>query len=351
MMTGDRIRLATIFVFAFLMLFSVTPAYSNNAEHVQIAGAVLSASDPYWKNGGGGSADDWNLFFDTSTGVPTLNMKDAVLNDVLSDGEMMLIDGDVALELHGRNTLTYSEDQPVSTMGINVLGSLWIAGGPGDGAGSLILRMSNTDLGVVSYHMDGIRVDDALTVTSGNIDIALDSKCGAGGIQGKELFISGGNIELYSKGTSSMTISVYLFTMSGGAVSATADAAQTWDSFAIQFRNARIYGGFGRFETKVSGIGAQWGINGQILDNSQFFVLGGRMIFTGPISALYFATEKTLTPYTNGYIMVSSRATGEEKTRWDASMHALAMTDAQESFLAMNNYMYVEIIGADRLTP
>lgn len=315
---------------------AASAALAANATSVTLNGAVLNSSNPYWKNGGGGSASDWNLFFDTSTSTPTLRMKNAVLNTLNPSNYVVLADGDIIVELYGINSLSYDGSVSGSPIGLGSYGSLLIKDGTGTGTGSLTITINHSHLSSSYFTCGILNFSNGIVIDSGIINIGLaDSNKATGIFAVGGLYVRGGATTIAASSKNTFGIETDLFQLSGGIVSATVNGFGT-DVNAILFDGFLATGGFGAFIAVENGIGGLW----EDPTAGDFRFLGGHVIFSAGDTALQFYTNSTLTPYVYGKIYVSDYPSGFDKVLWNASMGPLA-----GNFTDPFAFPYVEMIG------
>ena len=319
----------------FLLCMSASAALAAGATYAEVNGVTINASSPYWNNSGGGSSADWNAYFDTSTSPATLWLKDAVITTMNSYDELLYADGDLVLKLLGHSFLEYSGDTAISPAGIAVKGNLWIRDGTADGTGILNISIDNTSPVFDSY---GITTFNSLTIESGAIDIYVDDSFESYGLFAeyeKSIFIRGGTTDVYASGFYIEGVSADLFSLSGGKITSTADGVDP-DSVALVFLDALITGGYGEFTSINQGYGAAWAW----ADFGYFRVIDGRVVFSGEDGALFFDTDRILTPHVTDRIYASTNLSGAGKFIWDSTKGILAGYNLENS-----DYHYVEMIG------
>ncbi|MFH1513385.1 MAG: hypothetical protein ABIG45_08555, partial [Bacillota bacterium] len=305
-----RVRMA-VFVLALLLCLTASVALAANATGVSVDGAILTALNPYWKNGGGGSASDWNLFFDTSTPTPTLKMKDAVLDTLNPQYYLVLPDGDVIVELYGNNSLTYTGATPGIPVGLGAYGSILIKDGTADKTGSLNVNIHHSSATGLSAGIMNVNGD--ITIDSATVNITVNDSLMALGIAAlNDTYIYGGQTTVSVSGYEAYGITTELFQLSGGTIAITADGTG-YGICALVFEDTLITGGYGEFKTVEDGFGALW----RWASSGTFRVLGGHVIFSAGYSALIFHTNETLTPDVNGDILVSEYGSGIDKSIWN----------------------------------
>lgn len=346
---------------AVLLCMTASAAVAANATSVIVNSVTLDAGSPYWKNGGGGSAADWNVFFDTSTAVPTLRMKNAVIDTVGPYDALVLADGDLELEIVGTNTLTSPGSPSWEHCGILVGGQLLIRDGTANGSAVLNINLSNNQY---SSMVDGIFVYTAndLIIDGGTINIDLDggSQHSYGLWAYSSILIRGGKITVNS--TAQFVDAVYTgyFQLASGSIVANAtstgsilpDGEGEGEGEGPPLSNAKALicnqflatCGYGEFNA----IGDDAAIGGLWVgpDTSSFRVLDGRVIFTGDLEALIFDTFDTVVPYVDGKIFVSENIDGSGKIEWDSSMGILA-----GNIISDSPFLYVEMVGRGQCLP
>lgn len=329
--------LPIVLITAVLLCLPASTALATNATEIKVGGFTLNASNPYWRNGGGaGTENDWNIFFDTSTSVPTLRMKNAEVHTTNNVGRFISVDGDINLELLGNSNVGATLNTYPWPGGIIVDGSLTVFDGTGNGTGSLTIDITHLYSG--SYYVDGIDSNNPITIQSGTIHITLIDYKLAYGIWNHDLFImNGGKITIDSRAATVLAVETDQFTMTGGVLLVTTHAVED-DSNALYFRNALVTGGEGLFVSAGSGYALTWEIPDP--DNYSFLVMGGHLVFSNTNAALRFMTTSSLTPVPTGQILVSTAGSGDGKTEWKAAMGSLADTD-----IVGSNYRYVEFLS------
>jgi LPXTG-motif cell wall-anchored protein len=340
MMRKVKIRYRiTILFLALLFCIPTAYAYPSDATEVIIDGATLTASNPYWKNGGGGDASDWNLFFDTSTSAPTLRMKNAVLNSLNPNRYIVQADGDIIVELIGDNDLSYSGSAGgTSIVGLGSMGSILIKDGTGNGTGALTI---NIDHSPSHFSSVGIfNIGNELVIDSGNLDISVyDSGEAFALYSGQDILIRGGSTQAFSWANLAYTVFCEQFRLTGGSIMATANGG-SFISNGLFVGSALFSGGYGEFSSVESGNGAEWVVGAE----SAFRFSGGHVIFSGGNSALSFLTGSELDPDVAGTVYVSEFPSGMDKMLWNSSMDSLASYSSYFS-----PYRFVEMIGTASL--
>ena len=309
-------------------------ALAGAADLVEIGGTALTASDPYWKTGGGATADDWDAYFDTGTVTPTLRLKNVTVNTININEEMLYANGDIVLELLGTNTLSLTGDY-FAPAGIAVEGDITITDGTADGTGHLYIDVRN-DLMFAAFN-DGVYSDGDIVIQGGQIHIGVESHTISYGVYAYDnLYIHGGEIYVESEGIAAGAVGAVAFRMSGGLLEVHT-RGEFWDCYALNFEDLLVTGGNGKFISDGNGFGGIW----DVLPGSQFRVLNGQFIFSGKDEALYFPGTDTYTPHVTDRIYVSTDRSGAGKLVWNPAMGVLAATDAAHSA-----YRYVELIGS-----
>jgi hypothetical protein len=322
---------------------SASAALAADATSVYVGGDLLNAASPYWKNGGGGSASDWNVFFDTGTSVPTLRMNGASVTTVSGVGALLQINGDIQIELLGSNSLSASVTSYAYPAGILVDGDLTVTDATADHSGSLSIEIRHSYPSSYAYS-DGIYVAGSgkFTMESGTVRITLDDTNIAYGVYASNgLYIHGGAIVVESTAPIAYAVPVDYFTMTGGSIEVTINATNSV-SRALRFNEALITGGYGKFVSTGNGYAMRW----TPTTTKMFRVIGGQMIFSSENDALFFVTDETLIPYASGGIMASPSGSGSGKFRWSDSMGVLASNNLQTS-----SYHYVELLGGGATIP
>ena len=324
------------FLLVFLLCMTASVATAVDAEFVTVNGVKLDGKTAkYWNNAGGGSAADWNAFFDLSTPVPTLWLNDAEISAFSAKWGLITADGDIVLQLMGKSTLRAAAATAADPAGIIVFGDLTIAGAADHAAGSLTIDLTHTNATYNGF-TDGIYVTygGSITIQSGTIDITVRDQTTAYGLYASQgITMEGGAVTVTSTGYSVSAVAARRFAMSGGSIRVTA-AAKSDSSRALTFGEAMITGGDGRFTAAENGYGLR--ITEDAAKN--FSVLGGTLRFSGADAALFFSTDQPIVPTVSGDILVSTAADGSGKTRWNAAKGALATNNVQTS-----PFRYVEL--------
>ncbi len=333
-----RIRIAVL-IFVLLLCLGATAALAAGAADVQLNGTLLTAADPYWKNGGGGSAADWNAFFDTSTSTPTLRLKDAVINDTNGDGKYISADGDLNIALTGNSSIGGSPNAYDGPVGIFVNGNLKISDGSGNGSGTLTIQITHAHS--APSVLDGIMVGDpaySFTMESGALHIILsDTDESYGIVPGGQLIVNGGVLTVNSSAPKVFAVQAPQLTVTNGTFNVTANASTPqFGAVTIWFAEALITGGECRFTSLSDASGLAWAA-GQPED---FRVTGGRVIVSGLLDAMYFDTPDTVVPIVTGSILVSENSSGAGMFVWDPSKGQLASNQSGPSM-----FRYVELRG------
>ena len=322
------------FLLAAIFCMFASAALAADAAVVELNGETLNAANPYWKNGGGGSASDWNAYFDTGTSMPTLYLKDAVVDTMNVYDELIYADGDIHIVLLGNNSLSYTGSSASAPAGVVCDGDLVLSDGTADSTGSLTILISPGAPPVIA---DGLLAEFGdITIYGGTIEITLYSAFESYGIYAEyELNIHGGTIDVYSFALAVSAVSATDFYMTGGDIKSTADAGFE-ESHALLFYRALVTGGTGTFASETYGFGGVWAD----AESGSFRVIDGQMIFTGQDEALFFETEETITPAVTDRIYASLDETGAGKFVWNDSMDILA-----GNLSAITPYRYVELLG------
>lgn len=324
-----------LFFLALILCMAASAALAADAVTVELNDVTLNAANPYWKNGGGGSASDWNAFFDTGTSMPTLYLKDAAIDTMNGSDELLYADGDIHLVLLGTNTLSYAGASAIQPAGIVVDGDLVISDGTAGGTGSLSIDIQPS---ILTFSTDGILTEYGdVTIEGGTIDILLSAYGIAYGLYAEDdLYIHGGNITVHSTGLGVSAVSVYYLNMTGGSITSTA-VGEFFDSHALLFYEMLVTGGTGSFINQGSGYGGLWDepVAGE------FRVTGGQMTFQSHDEALFFYTDETLTPTVTENIYASEDFDGLLKFLWDPSKGILAGNEVEDSA-----FEYVRIAGS-----
>ncbi len=322
------------FLLSVVFCLFVSAALAADAALVELNGVTLNAANPYWKNGGGGSASDWNAYFDTGTSMPTLYLKDAVVDTMNAYDELIYADGDIHIVLLGTNSLTYSGSSAAAPAGVVCDGDLVISDGTADDTGTLIIFINP---GAPSFVSDGLLAEFGdITIYGGTIEITLFSAFESYGIYAEyELNIHGGSIDVYSFALAVSAISATDFYMTGGTVVSTADAGFE-ESHALLFYQALVTGGNGTFTSETNGFGAVWAD----ASSGSFRVGDGRLIFASQDEALFFDTDEVITPTVTNKIYASTDKAGAGKFVWNESMGILA-----GNWSDISPYRYVELLG------
>ncbi|MFH1513387.1 MAG: LPXTG cell wall anchor domain-containing protein [Bacillota bacterium] len=319
-----------------LLCAPMASAFPSYATSVIVYGATLTSLSPYWKNGGGGDASDWNLFFDTSTAAPTLKMKNAVLGTLNASRYLVQANGDIVVELDGNNVLTYNGTMPGAIVGLGSSGSILIRDGAGGGTGSLSIAIvhswpSSNTIGISVY-------GDELLIDSGIIDVSVyDSHQAVALYSFDNINVRGGNLAALAWGDGNLvcTIACYMFRQSGGTVASTVNGTDV-ETTALFFSKAQFTGGYGLFSAVEIGFGALW----DTPFPGEFYFTGGHVVFSGGDCALRFNTDSLINPDVAGDVYVSEFPSGLDKFLWNSTMDPLA---ANNSVPAV--YGYVEMIG------
>jgi len=323
----------------FLLFMASSQALAANATEVMVENIILDGLTPgqiYWKNdGSGGTANDYNVFFDLSTAMPTLRLKDAEINELSFINSMLATNGDIILEFTGSNLITYAGTDAADILGIYVRGELMIIDATTYGTGSLTIDITH---GADNEMTDAVYAESgSITVESGTINVSVyDGSRACGLYADHDININGGKTTVSVTSDAARGLYAYdLFSMSGGAVVASITADE-WDSAALAAHNILVTGGSGKFSASGAAVGGFW----EIADTGEFRVTGGRIIFTSKIEALLFDTNNTLTPDVSEEILVSTYNSGDGKTAWNSSMGPLA-----GSYYDYPDYLYVELTG------
>jgi LPXTG-motif cell wall-anchored protein len=333
--TAMRIR-TIVFFLALLICMTASAALAINATSVSIDGATLTALHPYWKSGGGESAANWDLHFDTTTATPTLRMKNAVLGTLNASNYVVLANGDIIVELFGVNSLSYNGSVSGFPIGLGSYGSILIRDGTGTGLGSLTITIDHSHLSTTFFTCGILNFASGIVIDSGIVNIDLVDSNRAIGIHAVDgLYVRGGATTIGATSKDTFGIETDRFQLSGGIVSATINGFGT-DVNAILFDDFLVTGGFGAFTTVENGIGGLW----EDPTAGSFRVVGGHVIFSAGDTALQFYTNSTLTPYVYGKTYVSDYPSGFDKVLWDDAMGPLA-----GNFIDPFAFPYVEMIG------
>lgn len=315
----SRIRRLGLTVFFVWLVLFVPPAaaFPSYATTVTLSGAVLTASNPYGKNGGVGSASDWDLYFDTSAAMPVLHMKNAQLNTLNGLHSLLWANGDLVVELNGTNELSYTGLTFSSVIGFACEGTVTFRDGSDAGTGQLIVSISNS---YPIFEVFGVAAVGGIVVESGILSISVYHPMNATALFAEDsIEISGGHTALFAEGQSAGAIDCSVFKLSGGEVQTTVNGMGS-GAYALRFGSAQFTGGNGLFSTVENGYGAVWITPGA----GSFTHSGGYATFSGGDGAFYFVTAATVTPAVTGDILVSEFPSGLDSVRWNSSMDPLA---------------------------
>ncbi len=217
------------------------------ATDVVLNQARLNGLTPYWANGSTtaqAQLSDWNAYFDWETS--TLTLKNAEVNlfaslwDDPAAYSYIQANGDITLELQGNSRVTEKDAYPATAsdvIAMNTKGDLTVTG-----SGALDVQL-HTDTAVCL----GMNSQKDLFWYGGALAFKGISRLAAAyglAASGDRLFIDGGKIELYCKGTRVEAVSVPggEFRLTGGFLDCTG-IATVYESLGIGSGTATFAGG------------------------------------------------------------------------------------------------------------